>query len=195
MKNKQMAEFNVIDIINTYREKLPEYRKFGVEHIVKHGAMKTAHETIKKMIESVQKYPDVEDSDDYNYGIGILSQLVYSNTVDFNFDFDALSLLFYRGLPIFSKEEIDCIYRLKDYGYDVDSRSEYDVLGDDLLTEGDVLGIKYQITSLKLYYSQWSKTYKLNVAFTVDDTFELDPVEEPTDNLTDEDVIDLDFFI
>ena len=190
-----MAEFNVIDIINTYREKLPEYRKFGVEHIVKHGAMKTAHETIKKMIESVQKYPDVEDSDDYNYGIGILSQLVYSNTVDFNFDFDVLSLLFYRGLPIFSKEEIDCIYRLKDYGYDADSRSEYDVLGDDLLTEGDVLGIKYRITSLKLYYSQWSKKYKLNVAFTVDDTFKLDPVEEPTDNLTDEDVIDLDFFI
>ena len=190
-----MAEFNIIDIINAYREKLPEYRKFGVEHIVKHGAMKTAHETIKKMIESVQKYPDVEDSDDYNYGIGILSQLVYSNTVDFNFDFDVLSLLFYRGLPIFSKEEIDCIYRLKDYGYDADSRSEYDVLGDDLLTEGDVLGIKYRITSLKLYYSQWSKTYKLNVAFTVDDTFELDPVEEPTDNLTDEDVIDLDFFI
>ena len=193
-----MTEINVVNLVSECREKISEYRNLGVERVVNHSAIKAAHDTIQESIDVIRDYPNADDDSNTDTGLNILSQLVYSDTVKFSFKFDVFDQLFYKGLPIFPKDEIEYIYNLQKPSHELKSgeKTEVEILADDESSlNGGASGIKYRITSIKLWYSNWSKSYALSVEFVVVDTFDVEPAKEPAGNLSDDDSIDLNRFV
>lgn len=193
-----MTEINVVNLVSECREKISEYRNLGVERVVNHSAIKAAHDTIQESIDVIRDYPNADDDSNTDKGLNILSQLVYSDTVKFSFKFDVFDQLFYKGLPIFPKDEIEYIYNLQKPSHELKSgeKTEVEILADDESSlNGAASGIKYRITSIKLWYSNWSKSYALSVEFVVVDTFDVEPAKEPAGNLSDDDSIDLNRFV
>lgn len=193
-----MTEINVVNLVSECREKISEYRNLGVERVVNHSAIKAAHDTIQESIDVIRDYPNADDDSNTDKGLNILSQLVYSDTVKFSFKFDVFDQLFYKGLPIFPKDEIEYIYNLQKPSHELKSgeKTEVEILADDESSlNGAASGIKYHITSIKLWYSNWSKSYALSVEFVVVDTFDVEPAKEPAGNLSDDDSIDLNRFV
>lgn len=193
-----MAEINVVDLVRECREKISEYRNLGIEYVVSHSAIKAAHDTIQESIDVIRDYPNADDDSNTDKGLNILSQLVYSDTVKFRFKFDVFDQLFYKGLPIFPKDEIEYIYNLQKplHKQEDEKAAEIEILADDESSlNGAASGIKYRITSIKLWYSKWSKSYALSVEFVVVDTFDVEPAKEPAGNLSDDDSIDLNRFV
>lgn len=193
-----MTEINVVNLVSECREKISEYRNLGVERVVNRSAIKAAHDTIQESIDVIRDYPNADDDSNTDTGLNILSQLVYSDTVKFSFKFDVFDQLFYKGLPIFPKDEIEYIYNLQKPSHELKSgeKTEVEILADDESSlNGAASGIKYRITSIKLWYSNWSKSYALSVEFVVVDTFDVEPAKEPAGNLSDDDSIDLNRFV
>lgn len=193
-----MTEINVVNLVSECREKISEYRNLGVERVVNHSAIKAAHDTIQESIDVIRDYPNADDDSNTDKGLNILNQLVYSDNVKFSFKFDVFDQLFYKGLPIFPKDEIEYIYNLQKPSHELKSgeKTEVEILADDESSlNGAASGIKYHITSIKLWYSNWSKSYALSVEFVVVDTFDVEPAKEPAGNLSDDDSIDLNRFV